>query len=63
MFVFGSRVSVDSDQLAERKRTVTDDRFGRAAITRPPVSELRELGEIKMVSMAHLADAFREMLG
>jgi len=54
---------VDSDQLAERKRTVTDDRFGRAAITRPPVSELRELGEIKMVSMAHLADAFREMLG
>jgi hypothetical protein len=39
MFVFGSRVSQDSDQLAERTRTVTGDLCGctgRTAISPDP---------------------------
>jgi hypothetical protein len=39
MFVFDSRVSEDSDRLAERTRTVTDDLCGRAAISPDPVSK------------------------
>jgi hypothetical protein len=39
MFVFGSRVSEDSDQLAERTRTVTGDLCGRAATSPDPVSK------------------------
>jgi hypothetical protein len=35
----------------------------RRDITRPTRFEVKELGEINMVSKAHLADAFRELLG
>jgi hypothetical protein len=48
MFVFDSRVST-------RTRTVTDDLCGctgRAAMSPDPRFEVRELGEIDMVSMA-----------
>jgi hypothetical protein len=55
MFVFGSRVSEDSDQLAERTRTVTGvpcGCTGRAAMSPDPRFEMRELGGIDMVSGA-----------
>jgi AMP-binding enzyme len=52
MFVFGSRVSVDSDQLAERVCVVTGDPCRRVAMSPDPVSMFRELGEIDMASMA-----------
>jgi hypothetical protein len=48
MFVFGSRVSI-------RTRTVTGDLCGctrRVAMSPGPRFEVRELGEIDMVSMA-----------
>jgi hypothetical protein len=35
----------------------------RRDVTRPPRFEMKELVEVTMVSMAHLADAFRELLG
>jgi hypothetical protein len=35
----------------------------RRDVTRPPRFEMKELGEVTMVSMAHVADAFRELLG
>jgi hypothetical protein len=35
----------------------------RRDVTRSPLFEMKELGEVTMVSMAHLADAFRELLG
>jgi hypothetical protein len=63
MFVFDSRINEDSDQLAERTRTVTGNLCGRAAISPDPRFEVKELGEVTMVSMAHLADALRELLG
>jgi hypothetical protein len=53
-------------QLAERTRMVTGDLCGctgRRDVTRPPRFEMKELGEVTMVSTAHLADAFRELLG
>ena len=66
MFVCDGRVST-------RTRTVTDDlrgRTGRAAISPDRRYEVKELGEIDMVSMALATldlvthdDAFRELLG
>jgi hypothetical protein len=35
----------------------------RRDITRPTRFEVKELGEIDMVSRAHLAEALRELLG
>jgi hypothetical protein len=44
-------------------RTVTGELCGCAAISPDHRFEVKELGEITMVSMAHPADAFRELLG
>ena len=41
-----------NDQLAKRTRAVTDDLCGHAAISPDPRFEVRELGEIDMVSRA-----------
>jgi hypothetical protein len=50
-------------QLAEHTRTLTGELCGCAAISPDHRFEVKELGEITMVSMAHPADALRELLG
>jgi hypothetical protein len=60
-FVFDNSVS-GTARLAERTHTVTGGcARARRDVTRPPRFEMKELGEVTMVSMAHLADAFREL--
>ena len=61
MFALGSRVNEDS--AACTARAVTGDLCGCAAISPDHRFEVKELGEITMVSMAHPADALRELLG
>jgi hypothetical protein len=59
IFVFDSSVSGDSAACRAYARV-----YGaRRDATRPPRFEMKDLGEVTMVSMAHLADAFRELLG
>jgi hypothetical protein len=53
MFVFDSRINEDSDQLAERTRTVTCAGVpGARRCQQTPRFEGKELGGIEMVSMA-----------
>jgi len=61
MFVFDSGVSEDSAAY-RATRTVTGDLCGCTAMSPDPHFEVKELDEINMVSRAHLADAFGELL-
>ena len=66
IFVFDSNVSVDSaayPAYAHGHRRSVRVYGARRDVTRPPRFEMKELGEVTMVSMAHLADSFRELLG
>jgi hypothetical protein len=65
MFVFDSSVSGDSAACrayAYSHRRSVRVCGARRDVTRPPRFEMKELGEVTMVSMAQLADAFRELL-
>jgi hypothetical protein len=66
IFVFDGSVSGDSAAYrayAHGHRRSVRVYGARRDATRPPRFEMKELGEVTMVSMAHLADAFRELLG
>ncbi|HEY6792046.1 MAG TPA: hypothetical protein VI365_32505 [Trebonia sp.] len=63
MFVF-DRVSKDSDpSLPNTPARSPANRAGAPRYHQTTRFEVKELGEINMASTAHLADAFRELLG
>jgi hypothetical protein len=62
MFAFQQRISEDSE-FAEHAGMVTGGLCGCAAISPGHPFRLKELGAITMVSMAHLADVFHDLLG
>jgi hypothetical protein len=60
--------SVSGDSAAYRAYAHGHQRSARAYgarrdVARSPRFEMKELGEVTMVSITHLADAFRELLG